>query len=241
MIDFFRLYCIAYLLGLLVAIGITVCAMAVSITIGTFAAQARDSRYLAVRTSVGAYVAAFRAVPPLLTLYFVYFGLPTWAANSDMPLLAEFLKPLDNRVISAVVAFALTSGAFTTEIIRSGIKSVGSDQVEAARSIGMSSGMIFRRVIAPQAFRIAFPPLGSEFIYVLKGTSLASVIGVVELMRTAQLAAGATFQSLTAYGLAGLYYLLFVALLQLSISRGEAFLSRGQRQSANASTGRAAA
>jgi ABC-type amino acid transport system permease subunit len=126
------------------------------------------------------------------------------------------------------VAFALTSGAFTTEIIRSGIKSVSGDQIEAARSIGMSSSMIFRRVIAPQAFRIAFPPLGSEFIYVLKGTSLASVIGVVELMRTAQLAAGATFQSLTAYGMAGLYYLLFVILLQLSIARGELLLSRGQ-------------
>ncbi len=221
MLDFFSRYWFAYLLGLLLAVGISAAAMALSVVIGTVGARGRDSRSRIVRAPVAAYVAVFRAVPPLLTLYLVYFGLPMWAVQADVPLLSAFLEPLNNRILSAVVAFALTSGAFTTEIIRSGIKSVHNDQIEAARSIGMSSGLIFRRVIAPQAFRIAFPPLGSEFIYVLKGTSLASVIGVVELMRTAQLAAGATFQSLTAYGMAGAYYLAFVIMLQVTLGRLE--------------------
>jgi His/Glu/Gln/Arg/opine family amino acid ABC transporter permease subunit len=229
MLDFISRYWFAYLLGLLVAIGISAAAMALSIVIGTFGARARDSRSRTIRALVGAYVAAFRAVPPLLTLYLVYFGLPTWAAQADVPLLSEFLEPLNNRILAAVLAFALTSGAFTTEIIRSGIKSVDNDQIEAARSIGMSSALLFRRVVAPQAFRIAFPPLGSEFIYVLKGTSLASVIGVVELMRTAQLAAGATFQSLTAYAMAGAYYLAFVIMLQVTLGKLE-FRFPGQRR-----------
>jgi His/Glu/Gln/Arg/opine family amino acid ABC transporter permease subunit len=221
MIEFIARYWSSYLLGLLVSIGISVAAMTISVTIGTLGARGRGSRFPLVRSAVAVYVAIFRAVPPLVTLFLVYFGLPIWAAKADVPILSELLEPLNNRILSAVLAFALTSGAFTTEIIRSGIKSVHEDQIEAARSMGMSSALIFRRVIAPQAFHIAFPPLGSEYIYVLKGTSLASVIGVVELMRTAQLAAGATFQSLTAYSLAGVYYLIFVVFLQVTLGKLE--------------------
>jgi His/Glu/Gln/Arg/opine family amino acid ABC transporter permease subunit len=221
MLEFISRYWDSYLIGLVMACAISAAAMAASIMIGTVGAQARRSRYALVRWLASGYVAVFRAVPPLLTLYLVYFGLPTWAAQANVPVLSQFLEPLNNRIVAAIVAFALTSGAYSTEIIRSGIESVHSEQIDAAQSIGMTSSQTFRRVIAPQAFRVAFPPLGSEYIYVLKGTSLASVIGVVELMRTAQLAAGATFQSLLAYSLAGAYYLGFVLVLQLTLGRLE--------------------
>lgn len=237
MLEFVSRYWVSYLVGLLVAVGISAASMALSVAIGTVGAQARGSRHGVVRALVAGYVAVFRAVPPLLTLYFVYFGLPTWAAQADIPVLSEFLEPLNNRILAAVLAFALTSGAFTTEIIRSGIKSVGEDQIDAARSIGMSPAQIFRRIIAPQAFRIALPPLGSEYIYVLKGTSLASVIGVVELLRTAQLAAGATFQSLTAYSMAGVYYLIFVIALQMTLGKLEVRFP-GERRSLSPSATR---
>lgn len=171
--------------------------------------------------ATGGYVAVFRALPPLLTLYFVFFGLPIWAAYAEIPLLSTFLESFNNRVAAAIVAFALTSSAFSTEIIRSGIESVPREQWDAAKSIGMPYGLALRRVIAPQAFRIAFPPLGSEYIYVLKGTSLASIIGVVELMRNAQIAAGATFQNLFAYSMAGAYYVGFVVVLQILLGHLE--------------------
>lgn len=221
MIEFLARYWDSYLLGLVLAVGISLGSMCISVVIGTIGALGRRSSVPVLRAIASSYVATFRALPPLLTLYLVYFGLPTWAANADLPILSALIEPLNNRILAAVIAFALTSGAYSTEIIRSGLASVAEEHVEAAKSIGMSYAQAFRRVIAPQAFRIAFPPLGSEYIYVLKGTSLASVIGVVELLRTAQLAAGATYQNLLAYSMAGAYYIAFVVVLQLTLGYAE--------------------
>lgn len=214
MLEFFAEHWYSYLIGLGLAFGISVISMAISIALGTLGALGRRSKSALTRTVAGAYAAVFRGFPPLLTLYLVYFGLPTWAANVDIPALSAFFEPLGNRVFAAVVAFTITSGAYSTEIIRAGIESVPEEQFETAQSIGMTYVLTFRRVIAPQAFRIAFPPLGNEYIAVLKATSLASVIGVVELMRTAQITASLSFEYLTAYCMAGIYYVAFVIVLQ---------------------------
>jgi ABC-type amino acid transport system permease subunit len=174
-----------------------------------------------VRTTAAAYVAAFRGLPPLLILYLVYFGLPTWAAELNIPLLTDLFRPLDNRIIAAIVGFTLASGAYSTEIIRAGIASVKATQIEAARSIGMTYALAFRRVIAPQAFRTAFPPLSNEYITVLKSTSLASVIGVAELMRAAQMAGNITFKYIASYSIAGCLYVAFVLVLQSAFHQFE--------------------
>ena len=221
-----RQYSEAYLAGFGIALLISVVVMVCSIVIGTLAALGRTSRYPTLRIITGAYVAVFRGVPPLLTLYLVYFGLPSWAASADIQFLTWFLQPLDNRIVAAMLAFALTSGAYSTEIIRAGIASVKPEQTDAARSIGMTYGLAFRRIIAPQAFRTAFPPLSNEYITVVKATSLASVIGVAELMRTAQLAGNLTFQYVPAYSMAGLYYVLFVLVVQTVAHQVERKLSR---------------
>jgi His/Glu/Gln/Arg/opine family amino acid ABC transporter permease subunit len=220
-IDFISQYWHSYLIGLLVATYVSIAAMAISVVIGTLGALGRRSQNRILRFLADAYVAVFRAVPPLLALYIVYFGLPSWAAQVGLPGVAEFFAPLDNRIISAIIALALVSAAYSAEIIRAGLASVPPEQLEAARSIGMSYRLAFRRVIAPQAARIAFPPLGNEYIGVLKSTSLASVIGVVELMRAAQVAAGATFENLLAYSFAGVYYIIFVIALQTILNRVE--------------------
>jgi His/Glu/Gln/Arg/opine family amino acid ABC transporter permease subunit len=205
----------AYLAGFGTAIFISVIAMGGSIVIGTLGAIGRMSGFRSVRAISSAYVAIFRGLPPLLALYLVYFGLPSWSASAEIGLLSQLLEPLGNRIFAAVFAFTLVSGAYCTEIMRAAIQAVPEEQTEAAQSIGMSYGLAFRRVIAPQAFRIAFPPLGNEYIALLKATSLASVIGVTELMRTAQIAANQTFQHLLAYSMAGIYYAVFVISLQL--------------------------
>jgi His/Glu/Gln/Arg/opine family amino acid ABC transporter permease subunit len=216
-ISFVAEYLPLYLTGIFVGLSLTIVAMAGSFVIGLIVALGRLSRNRVIRLLSGAYVAFFRGIPPLVLLYIVYFGLPSWAQQLGSAALIEVLSPLDNRLLAATVAFALNSGGYSAEIIRAGIGSVQVDQVEAARSIGMSHTLTMRRVILPQALRVAFPPLGNEFISVLKGTSLASVIGVTELMRSAQLAASATFQNMYAYSFAAVFYLLLVVLLQSAI------------------------
>lgn len=224
MVDFVDQYWLLYLKGLGIGLVIAVAAMATSVTLGTLGALGRRSSRRVIRALASTYAAVFRGVPPLVTLYLVYFGLPPWAASNDIPFLADFLQPLNNRIISAVVAFSLTSGAYTTEIIRAAIGAVRTEQIEAARALGMSRLTTFRRVTMPLAVRVALPALGNEFIIVVKGTSLASVIGVVEVMRTAQIAASATFQNLLAYSLAGVYYVAVVIVLQLVLARVESRL-----------------
>jgi His/Glu/Gln/Arg/opine family amino acid ABC transporter permease subunit len=219
--EFISRYWDSYLIGLGVSAGITAATMSISIVFGLFLALARRSTFSPARMVAGSYVAVFRALPPLLVLYLVYFGLPTWAAKAQLFVLSPLVESLNNRILAAIVALALTSAAFSAEIIRSGIESVHENQLEAARSIGMTYRLTFIRVIIPQAARAALPPLGSEFIYVLKGTSLAAVIGVVELLRTAQIAAGATFYNLLAYSLAGAFYIAFVVMLQILLGRWE--------------------
>jgi len=210
-----------YLGGLVVGLEIAIYGMAISVVLGVFGAIARRSTNVVIRGIASVYVAVFRAIPPLVLLYIVYFGLPSWAADSGVTWAQNLFEPLNNRIFAAVIALGVNSGAYSTEIIRAAINAVGEEQMEAARSIGMSYAMAMRRTILPQAARIAFPPLGNEFITDLKGTSLASVIGVVELMRQAQMAAASTFENLLAYSLAGVYYVIVVAILQILLSRIE--------------------
>ena len=141
-----------------------------------------------------------------------------WAQQLGIRPLVAFLAPLNNRILAAVVAFGFNSGAYSTEIIRSAIAAIPPEQMEAAQSLGMSYWLAMRRIIIPQSARVAFPPLGNEFIAVIKGTSLASVIGVTELMRHAQLVAAATFQNLAAYTLAAVFYVVLVIILQSGVS-----------------------
>jgi His/Glu/Gln/Arg/opine family amino acid ABC transporter permease subunit len=227
MLRFAEDYWYLYLAGLGTALIISAVSIVLAILIGTFGALGRTASSLSVRFIAGSYVAGFRSFPPLLTLYLIYFGLPSWAENAHLPMLSALVEPLGNRILAAVIAFTLTSGAYATEIIRAGIAAVPEEQWEAARSIGMSQSRAFRRIVAPQAFRIAFAPLGNEYLALLKATSLASVIGVVELMRTAQIAAGITFQHLIAYSMAGTYYVVFVVIMQLALQNLERRLPGG--------------
>ncbi|WP_181168021.1 amino acid ABC transporter permease [Mesorhizobium sp. B2-4-19] len=214
MVEFAATYSSLYLKGLMIGLGLTVAAMAGAFLIGLFVALARVSQRRWLRMLGGAYVALFRGIPPLVLLYLVYFGLPAWAAQIGNSFLITLLGPLDNRLLAATLAFSINAGAYTTEIIRASIQALPADQMEAARSVGMTYGLAMRRIVLPQSLRIAFPPLCNEFIVILKGTSLASVIGVTELMRSAQMTAAATFLNLQAYMLAAVFYVAAVILLQ---------------------------
>ena len=141
------------------------------------------------------YTWIFRGIPLLVQLFIIYYGLPTVGI--------EFTAQQ-----AAVIGLSLCGGAYIAEIIRAGIQSIDKGQMEAAYSLGMSWKQAMFRVIIPQSFKRLIPPMGNEFITLLKDTSLVAVISMVELLRAAQTQASATFKPFEMYMTAGVIYLI---------------------------------
>ncbi len=140
----------------------------------------------------------FRGTPLLLQLFFIYYGLPS---------LGITLAPLT----AAVIGLGLNYSAYLGEIIRGAIQSIDHGQMEAAKAIGMSYGQAMRRVIIPQTYKRLMPPVGNEFIALIKDTALVSTIAMVELMRAADQLFN-TYFNITALGLAAAIYLLLTTI-----------------------------
>lgn len=152
------------------------------------------------------YIDFFRGTPLLVQIFMIYFGLPS--------LLQEIgLDFSFNRFAAAVTALSLNSAAYLAEIIRGGIQSIDQGQWEASQSMGMGWTQTMRYVIFPQAFRRMLPPLGNEFITMIKDTSLVAIIGFEELFRQGQLMVATTYRAFEIYAAVALIYLLltFVA------------------------------
>ncbi len=177
-----------------VTIPLTLISFACGLAIAIITAIARLSGVKILRLIFGAYVWIFRGTPLLVQLFIVFYGLPavgitleTWTA--------------------AVIAFSLNVGAYASESVRASILSVPRGQWEAAMSLGMTQAQILRRIIAPQAVRISLPPLSNTFIGLVKDTSLAASITMVDMFMVAQRIAARTFEPLLLYVLAALIYL----------------------------------
>lgn len=146
------------------------------------------------------YVSIIRGTPLLVQLSIVFYGLPA---------IGIFIDPIP----AAIIGFSLNVGTYSSETIRSAILSVPKGQWEAGYSIGMTYMQTFRRIIAPQAFRVAVPPLSNDFIGLFKNTSLASVVTVTELFRVTQQYANVTYDFLPMYIEAALVYWCFCKIL----------------------------
>jgi His/Glu/Gln/Arg/opine family amino acid ABC transporter permease subunit len=202
-----------YWKGALLAIALTVVSLAAAVALGFLLALGRGSRFRAVRAAVFFYNWLFRATPTLLQLIFIWYALPQlWPVFSG-----SWFKPFE----AAFVALALNEAAYASEIIRSGLLSVGAGQELAGRALGMTRSQILRLVVVPQAIRIVIPPLGNEFITLLKLTSLASVISLHELLTASQELASVKFQYPEAYLAALVYYLAIVSVLMVAQERLE--------------------
>src|SRR3972149_6707513 len=151
---------------------VAVLAQLLGIALGGLFALLGMSRNPLTRAFAGFYVWFFRGTPALLQLYILYFGLPQLF---DSPTLTMELTAFR----AAIIAFGINEGAYMTEIVRSGILSVESGQLDAAKSLGMTQLQAMRYVILPQALRVVVPPTGNEFIAMLKNSSLASAISLV--------------------------------------------------------------
>lgn len=196
----------AYLHGLLLTVVLSVISQSLGTVVGLFAALSRLSRFAPLRGVSGFYIWLMRGTPLLVQIVFIYTGLA--AANifrfQDIDL---GLLVIPGNVQAGIVALSLNEGAYMAEIIRAGIASVDIGQTEAAKSVGMTYGLLMRRIVLPQAARFVIPPLGNEFNAMLKNTTLVSVIGVQELLLSTETLTSATFRVFELYSIVALYFL----------------------------------
>lgn len=196
-----------------VTIPLTIISFALALIIALGVAIARMSTTPFASGPARLFISLMRGIPVLVLLMLIYFGLPQFGWK-----IAPFA--------AAVAGLALNTSGYAAEIIRSAIISVPRGQWEAARTIGMNYRTSLRRVVLPQAARIAIPPLSNTAIDLMKSTSLASAVLVTEMFRQAQIAAAPTFQFFTLYGLAALYYWVIVVALTWVQGRIEKRVSR---------------
>lgn len=196
--------------GAVITIQITVMAVGCGFFIGMIAALANLSRFKIVRLLVKCYVELFRGTPLLVQIFMIYFALPMVIGQSINP------------YVAAVTACSINSGAYVSEIFRAGIQSIDKGQMEAGRSLGLTWAQTMRYIVMPQAFKAIIPPLGNEFIAMMKDTSLVSVIGFEELTRRGQLIIARTYGSFEIWTAVAIIYLI----MTLSISQLVAFLER---------------
>ncbi len=185
-------------LGLLIGIVVGVCRVCLNKPLRCFAAF---------------YVEIIRGTPLLVQIFVVYFALPMLTGSRVDPFIA------------AIAACSINSGAYVAEIFRGGIQSIDMGQMEAGRSLGLTWSQTMRFIILPQAFKRSIPPLGNEFIAMLKDSSLVSVIGFEELTRRGQLIIARTYASLEIWTAVAFIYLV----MTFTISRFVAYLERRYR------------
>ncbi|MEM1383070.1 MAG: amino acid ABC transporter permease [Pseudomonadota bacterium] len=204
--------------GLWDTVLLSLTAILISITVGLLVALPGLSTNPWLRAVNRVYVEAVRAVPLLVLILWVYYGLPVVADIS----IGVFW--------AGVIALALSDSAFQAEIFRAGIQSVAKGQVEAARSISLSYVDTMRYVILPQAIRRILPALGNQFVFVLKMSSLVSVIGMQELTRRANELVVTEYRPLEIYTVLVLEYLALILLVSWGVRRVERQMRADERQ-----------
>ncbi len=202
-------------------VGLTILLSILSITLACIlallGALGRLSRFPPAYALSTFYISLIRGTPLLLQIIFFFLALPQLGIRLS-------------GLTAGVLALGLNYGAYMTEIMRAGIQSVGIGQREAALAIGMTPNQIMRRVVLPQALRLVVPPIGNEFIAMLKDTSLISVTGFVwEILWRAQKVGRQSFRSLEALLMAALFYWIITIIFTTVQKRIETYLAKGER------------
>ncbi|MBW2560861.1 MAG: amino acid ABC transporter permease [Deltaproteobacteria bacterium] len=190
--------------GILVTFQVTTAAIVLALIIGLFTGLGRISENKILRGIASLYVEIIRGIPLLVQLFYIYFAL---GRIVNLPAMA-----------SAIIAMAVCYGAYMGEIFRAGIESISSGQMEAARSLGMTSAQAMRHVILPQAVKTILPPIGNEFVALLKDSSLVSILAVSDLLRRGREFAAESFNYFETYTMVALIYLIITLFLSKLIS-----------------------
>jgi glutamine transport system permease protein len=192
-------------------------AILISVIMGIVLAISLLSRYRTLRWGARSYVEIFRAIPLLVLLLWVYYGLPVVSG-------LQF-----DAFVAGVMSLALSDAAFEAEVFRAGLQSVAKGQREAAETLGLSRWATLRYVVFPQAIRTILPALGNQFVYVLKMSSLVSVVGLQEFTRRANELNVTEYRPLEIYTFLVAEYLVLILLTSWGVRLLERRLTRSQR------------
>jgi arginine/lysine/histidine/glutamine transport system substrate-binding/permease protein len=188
------------LIGAVTTLQLTAVSVIFGLVGGTLLGISRLSSFKPLQIASRIYIDFFRGTPLLVQIFMIYFGIPAFANSIGTTFTF-------NRFFAAILALSLNSAAYLAEIVRAGIQSIELGQREASESLGLSPLQTMRYVIFPQAFRRMIPPLGNEFITLLKDTSLVAVIGYEELFRRGQLIVAQNYRAFEIYITVALVYL----------------------------------
>ena len=221
--------------GIAITVMVTLVAYASACALGLALAVAGLSRFIFLRQASRFYVEVMRGIPIIVLLLYVafaaapamiaavnwltgWFGVEPWRTR-DLPLLAR-----------AVIALTLAYSAFLAEVFRAGLVAVDKGQIEAAQALGLSGWHRFRHVVFPQAFRTILPPLGNDFVAMVKDSSLVSVLGVSDVTQLGKVTAAGNFRYFETYNVVALIYLTMTITLSLVLRRLEARLKARQEK-----------
>lgn len=201
--------------GILRTFQVTLSSIVIALIIGLLAGLGRISRVKIINRIATIYVEIIRGIPLLVQLFYIYYALGSLLQLSGM--------------ISAIAAMSICYGAYMGEIFRAGIQSIPKGQMEASLALGMTRGQALRRVIIPQTMRTILPPIGNEFIAMLKDSSLVSILAVSDLLRRGREYASTSFKYFESYTMVALVYLVMTLFFSRMVGIMENRLDRRGR------------
>lgn len=201
--------------GILKTFEVTLMSIACALVVGLIAGLGRISRVTILNRIATIYVEIIRGIPLLVQIFYIYYALGKLIQVPD--------------ILAAVIAMTVCYGAYLGEIFRAGIQSIHKGQMEAAIALGLTRGQALRRIILPQTVRVVLPPLGNEFIALLKDSSLVSILAVSDLLRRGREYASKTFDYFEAFTVVALVYLVMTLFFSRLVAMMEERMNRRGR------------
>jgi len=216
-VAFMRHYFSFIMAGAWMTLRISALSIALAVVLALLGALGRLSKNPIANGISGFYISLIRGTPLLVQIYIWYLGLPR--VNVVLP-----------AQVAGTLALGVNYGAYMTEIFRAGIQAIGKGQYEAAEALGMSRIQLYRRIVLPQAFRIVIPPIGNQFIAMMKDSSLVSVMSIWELSYRAQKIGRQNFRSLETFMVAAAFYWILTVVFQFLQGQLEEHMARSERR-----------
>ena len=201
--------------GILKTFEVTLMSIACALVVGLITGVGRISRIVILNRIATIYVEVVRGIPLLVQIFYIYYAMGKIVQVPD--------------IFAAVIAMTICYGAYLGEIFRAGIQSIHKGQMEAAIALGLSRGQALRRIILPQTVRVVLPPLGNEFIALLKDSSLVSILAVSDLLRRGREYASKTFDYFEAFTVVALVYLVMTLFFSRLVALMEKRMNRSGR------------
>ena len=194
--------------GLKMTVMISLISIALGIVIGLCMCLLGMSKNRILRAISAVYIWIVRGTPMIVQAFIVYFGLPQ--------VISMFTPGFRLSAFTAgIITLSLNAGAYLAEIFRGGISAVSKGQVEAARSLGLTHGKTFRKIVLPQAIKIAIPSMVNQFIITIKDTSILSIIGLADIVNKAKIYVGSSYLFFETYVMVAVYYLIVISILMI--------------------------